>query len=82
MEKKTVLAHKTNYGMMRKSSEIKYIVIHNTANDGDKAYNNARYFQTPGLTASAHYFVDDTTIYQSVLDNSVAYSVGAKTADT
>ena len=82
MEKKTVLAHKTNYGMMRKVSEIKYIVIHYTANDGDKAYNNARYFQTPGLTTSAHYFVDDTTIYQSVLDNYVAYSVGAKTADT
>ena len=82
MEIKQMIAHKTNYGMMRRTSEIKYIVIHYTANDGDTALANARYFQTPNLSASAHYFVDDNSVYQSVLDNYVAYSVGAKSADT
>lgn len=78
------LAHRTNYGASRSVATIKYIVIHYTANDGDKAWNNANYFQTAlpsGKKASAHYFVDDNYVYQSVPDNYVAYSVGAKTAD-
>lgn len=82
MEKIKKLAHKSNYGAVRRVSDIKYIVIHYTGNDGDTALANARYFQTPGLSVSAHYFVDDNSVYQSVLDNYVAYSVGAKSADT
>lgn len=72
-----VIAHRTNYGQPRSTFQIKYIVIHYTANDGDKAWNNAKYFQThANLKASAHYFVDDNTVYQSVEDNYIAYSVG------
>ncbi len=76
------LAHKSNYGGTRSTSTIKYIVIHYTANDGDKAWNNANYFQSPNRNASAHYFVDDNYVYQSVPDNYVAWSVGgAKYSD-
>lgn len=70
------LAHPGNYGGARNASQIKYIVLHYTGNDGDKATNNARYFQSPGRGASAHYFVDDETVYQSVPDLSIAWSVG------
>ena len=70
------LAHQSNYGGARNASQIKYIVIHYTGNDGDRAGNNAKYFQIPGRGASAHYFVDDETVYQSVPDLSIAWSVG------
>lgn len=76
------LADKSNYGKQRETSSIKYIVVHYTGNDGDKAWNNANYFQTPlpsANKASAHYFVDDNYIYQSVPDSFIAYSVGDKT---
>ena len=74
------LADKSNYGKQRETSSIKYIVVHYTANDGDKAWNNANYFaNNSNLKASAHYFVDDNYIYQSVPDNYIAYSVGDKT---
>ncbi len=73
---KTNIANKNNYGSKRKTSSIKYIVVHYTANNGDKAVNNANYFKNNIVKASAHYFVDDTTVYQSVLDNYIAWSVG------
>lgn len=72
------LSHKSNYGSQRSLDKIKYIVIHYTGNDGDKAMNNAKYFQTGGRGASAHYFVDDYFIYRSVPDNFIAWSVGGK----
>lgn len=71
-------ANKSNYGGSRNVSKIKYIVIHYTGNDGDKALNNAKHFKNNIVKASAHYFVDDTTIYQSVPDDYVAYAVGGK----
>lgn len=70
------LAHPSNFGGSRTANHIKYIVIHYTGNDGDKAAGNARYFQTAGRGASAHYFVDSTAVYQSVSDLNVAWSVG------
>lgn len=77
MERKKILANKNNFGGTRAYSSIKYIVLHYTANDGDKAENNAKYFQTAHKPAtSAHYFVDDDTIVQSVPDNYVAWAVG------
>lgn len=76
MEIKTLLANKANYGGVRSTANIKYIVIHYTANDGDKAWNNANYFKNTIVKASAHYFVDDNYVYQSVPDNYVAWSVG------
>ena len=77
MKRKTILANKGNFGGVRSYSSIKYIVLHYTANDGDKAENNAKYFQTAHKpAASAHYFVDDNEIVQSVPDNYIAWSVG------
>ena len=65
-----------NYGLARSTSAIKYIIIHYTANDGDHDTNNANYFKTNLVKASAHYFVDDDSITMSVPDNYTAYSVG------
>lgn len=77
MERKKILADKANFGGTRPYSSIKYIVIHYTAVDGDRAENNAKYFQTAHKPASsAHYFVDDSMAVQSVPDNYVAWSVG------
>lgn len=65
-----------NYGGSRTASQIKYLVFHYTGNDGDKAANNAAYFQKNIVKASAHYFVDDTAVYRSVPDLRVAWAVG------
>lgn len=73
---KTNLANKSNYGGKRNTSDIKYIVIHYTANDGDTDENNGKYFQNNVVYASAHYFVDSDSITNSVPDNYVAYGVG------
>lgn len=70
------LAASGNYGGSRTAAQIKYLVFHYTGNDGDKAANNAVYFQNNVVKASAHYFVDDTTVCQSVPDLKVAWAVG------
>ena len=73
---KEVLANPKNYGGSRNASQIRYLVFHYTANDGDKAINNAKYFKNNIVKASAHYFVDDEFVYRSVHDLKVAWSVG------
>ncbi len=65
-----------NYGNARKATDIKYIVIHYTANDGDSDQNNANYFAAKLTKSSAHYFVDDDSVTLSVPELYVAYSVG------
>jgi len=72
----TLLSHPSNYGGKRQTKNIKYIVIHYTANKTDKAVNNAKAFNTHVVNASAHYFCDKTSIYQSVPDSTIAWSVG------
>ena len=68
----------TNYKAGR-NDNIKYIVIHYTANNGDTAKNNAYYFaNNKNLSASAHYFVDENTVWQSVKDIDTAWHCGAK----
>lgn len=69
-------ALRCNYGNTRALNTIKYIAIHYTANDGDTALSNAKYFARGNRGASAHYFVDSNNIVQSVEDNYVAWSVG------
>lgn len=72
-------ANSSNFKVGR-TSPIKYIVIHYTANNGDTAKGNADYFnRTPNLSASAHYFVDENEVWQSVLDKDTAWHCGAKT---
>lgn len=71
-------AHKNNFCSGR-TQNIKYIVIHYTANDGDTAKNNVDYYARASLKASAHYFVDENEIWQSVKEGDTAYHCGANT---
>ena len=60
-----------------RTAPVKYIVIHYTAGNGDTAKNNADYYASAKIEASAHYFVDEgNIIYQSVKDSDTAWSVG------
>lgn len=71
-------AHTSNFKRGR-TSDIKWLVIHFTANDGDTAKNNADYFaNNSNLASSAHYFVDENEIWQSVKDIDTAYHCGAR----
>ena len=73
---KVNLANRKNYGSARAADKIKYIVIHYTGNDGDTDEGNATYFKNNVVSASAHYFVDDDSVTQSVPDLFTAWSVG------
>lgn len=73
---KKLIANIKNFGLKRALSKIKYIVIHFTANDGDTDENNAKYFKNNVVKTSAHYFVDDDSITQSVEDNYIAWHCG------
>lgn len=75
---KTNIAHRGNYGGMRQLTDIKYIVIHYTANDGDTDENNGEYFKNNDVDSSAHYFVDSDSITKSVPDNYIAWHCGGK----
>lgn len=75
---KTNIANKSNYGGKRNTGNIKYLVYHYTGNDGDTDENNGKHFHNHIVKASAHYFVDDDSVTQSVPDNYVAYSVGGR----
>ena len=55
---------------------IKYIVVHYTGNETDRAESNANYFKNVNRGSSAHYFVDSTTVVQVVEDKDVAWAVG------
>lgn len=70
------LAYRKNYGSERKLNQIKYIVIHYTANDGDTDEANGNYFDDKSIGTSAHYFVDDDSATRSVPDNYVAWHCG------
>ena len=59
-----------------RSGAIRYLVIHYTANDGDTAYNNTCWFKYNNRGASAHYFVDENSIYQCVSDENTAWHCG------
>lgn len=61
------------------SRSVAYVVMHYTGNPSDTAQANANYFQTGSREASAHLFVDDTSIYQSVELRDSAWHCGANT---
>lgn len=69
---------KCNTGnFLNKSSRlVKYIVFHYTGNRKDNAKNNANYFRNNDVDVSAHFFVDDTSIRQSVKLCAVAWHCG------
>lgn len=76
MEIKELLAHVSNYSKGRHTT-IKYLVLHYTANNGDTALSNCKYFSGANRNASAHYFVDEKGIYRSVRDMNVAWHCGS-----
>lgn len=76
MNIKQIPCNPTNYRKGRKQ-DIKYLVVHYTANNGDTAIGNCNYFaNNANLRASAHYFVDENEVYQSVSDFDTAWHCG------
>ena len=65
-----------NYGGTLKN--VQYIVCTLTSNQGDTAKNNADYFAREVVKASAHYFVDENEVWNSVPPDRQAWHVGAK----
>lgn len=59
----------------RQGCAIGCIVVHYTGAAGG-AVDNGRYFAGGDRGASAHYFVDESTIVQSVADSDTAWAVG------
>lgn len=76
MEIKQKACNPGNYGGTLQN--VKYIVVHWTSNQGDTAKNNADYFAREVVKASAHYFVDENEVWNSVPVNRQAWHVGAK----
>ena len=70
-------ANRGNYSPGR-TQPIEYIVVHYTANSGDTAQNNLDYFARAKTGTSAHYFVDENEVCQSVQDTDVAWHCGSK----
>lgn len=65
-------------GKRRQLSDIKYLVIHDTGNTSKSADAMAhyRYLQNATRYGSAHYYVDDKKIIQTIGDSLVAWSIG------
>jgi N-acetylmuramoyl-L-alanine amidase len=58
------------------TNAVRYICLHDTGNYNDSDEGNAKYFVTGTRNASAHYFVDDNSITQVVLDHDGAFHCG------
>ena len=71
-------AKSISYGGTRKLKDVKYIVIHYTANKGDTARANCNYFRyTNTRSAGAHFFVDRSgEVIKSIEMKRIAWSVG------
>ncbi len=67
--------HSSNYTNSSKRT-VSYIPIHYTGNPKDTSMSNAKYFQTANRKASAHFFVDDSHIEQSVELRDSAWAIG------
>ena len=68
---------KYNYSS-RNGTKIKYIVVHDTGNSrrGAGANNHYLYFNGNNRNASAHYFIDDKVIIQTVEDINASWHCG------
>ena len=75
MNKYAIPCNPQNYGGLR-GQDVKYIVVHYTAGNGDTAKNNGVYFGREVVAASAHWFVDDTEAVLSVPEEFVAWHCG------
>lgn len=72
-----LIAHNSNFSKNR-AKNIEFIVIHYTGNNGDTAKSNCNYFKNANKNASAHYFIDENEIWQSVEDKDIAWHCGTK----
>ena len=77
MDIRQIPCRRDNYGGNR-TGPIRYLVVHYTAGFNDHAENNGIYFSREYVGASAHYFVDDREIVQSVPDDQVAWHCGGR----
>lgn len=71
----TIKCNKGNY-TNKIGRNVKYLVFHYTGNKKDTARNNALAFKNHDVDVSAHFFVDDTSIYQSVELRDIAWHCG------
>lgn len=77
--KSDIKSHPGNYGNDTDNRrDVHYVVIHFTGNDDDTAIGNAKYFNREDVDVSAHFFVDETRIYQSVELRDTAWHCGTK----
>lgn len=61
----------------RGKNDIKWVVVHYTANPGSTAAANCKYYRSGDTNGvSAHYFVDETGIYRCVREKDVAGHCG------
>lgn len=74
------IGNKRQIGKRRQLSDIKYLVIHDTGNTspGADAEAHYRYLQTATRYGSAHYYLDDKKIIQTIGDSHTAWSIGDK----
>lgn len=74
----SIRCHSSNY-QSKVSRKVTYIVMHYTGNKKDTARANANYFSGKNRKASAHFFVDNDNIYQTVALKNVAWHCGGST---
>lgn len=60
-----------------RTQPVEYIVVHYTGNWSDTAKNNADYFARTVSGTSAHYFVDEEAVWQSVQEEDTAWHCGS-----
>lgn len=75
MNVNTLIANPGNYTPGRGGKSVQFLAVHYTDGDGS-AKNNCVYFNRESVGSSAHYFIDDEGIWQSVRDEDTAYAVG------
>ena len=68
---------KTNFDSSERTwQDIDYITVHYTANPGDNAYESVQYFYEEYRASSAHYFVDESSVWRSVADKDMSWHSG------
>lgn len=82
---KKFITNKDQMGAKRKLSDIKFLVIHDTANTGYNAGAMSHYNfvqNRKGTYGSANYYVDDEIILQIIPDDIISWGVGDTWART
>lgn len=70
----------TNYNRANRGFDgVKYITVHYTAEPGDTARGECQSFYSVYQAASAHFFVDGTSIWRCVLDRDISWHCGSST---